>query len=65
VVLDEAGVSSFASLQEALSLKKRTERLVYFAFDVLHLDGWDMRGFAASGGAARDAGSPKSVNMMG
>jgi bifunctional non-homologous end joining protein LigD len=43
VVLDEAGVSSFASLQEALSLKKRTERLVYFAFDVLHLDGHDIQ----------------------
>jgi bifunctional non-homologous end joining protein LigD len=46
VVLDEAGVSSFASLQDALSLKKRAERLVYFAFDVLHLDGRDMRGLA-------------------
>jgi bifunctional non-homologous end joining protein LigD len=43
VVLDEAGVSRFASLQDALSLKKRTERLVYFAFDLLHLDGRDMR----------------------
>jgi bifunctional non-homologous end joining protein LigD len=43
VVLDEGGVSSFASLQDALSLKKRTERLVYFAFDVLHLDGRDIQ----------------------
>jgi bifunctional non-homologous end joining protein LigD len=43
-VLDEAGVSSFALLQDALSLKKRTERLVYFAFDLLHLDGRDMQG---------------------
>jgi ATP-dependent DNA ligase len=43
-VLDEAGVPSFALLQDALSLKKRTERLVYFAFDLLHLDGRDMQG---------------------
>ena len=43
LVLDEAGVSSFASLQDALSLKKRTERLVYFAFDLLHLDGHDIQ----------------------
>jgi bifunctional non-homologous end joining protein LigD len=42
-VLDEAGVTSFALLQDALSLKKRPERLVYFAFDLLHLDGRDMR----------------------
>jgi bifunctional non-homologous end joining protein LigD len=35
VMPDEAGVSSFASLQDALSLKNRTERLIYFAFDLL------------------------------
>jgi bifunctional non-homologous end joining protein LigD len=42
VVLDERGVSHFQSLQEALSLK-RTGGLVYFAFDLLHLDGRELR----------------------
>jgi bifunctional non-homologous end joining protein LigD len=37
-VLDDMGVSSFGALQEALA-KGRTERLLYFAFDLLHLDG--------------------------
>jgi bifunctional non-homologous end joining protein LigD len=47
VVLDERGVSHFQSLQEALSLK-RTADLVYFAFDLLHLDGRDLRGLPLS-----------------
>jgi bifunctional non-homologous end joining protein LigD len=42
VVLDTRGVSHFQFLQEALSLK-RTGDLVYFAFDLLHLDGRDLR----------------------
>jgi bifunctional non-homologous end joining protein LigD len=42
VVLDARGISHFQSLQEALSLK-RTADLVYFAFDLLHLDGRDLR----------------------
>src|SRR5262249_29526756 len=41
-VLDAGGVSHFQSLQEALSLK-RTADLVYYAFDLLHLDGRDLR----------------------
>jgi bifunctional non-homologous end joining protein LigD len=43
VVLDEAGISDFGALQEALS-EGRTERMVYFAFDLLHLDGRDLLG---------------------
>jgi bifunctional non-homologous end joining protein LigD len=43
VVLDEKGVSDFGRLQEALS-DKHTEAVVLFAFDLLHLDGRDLRG---------------------
>jgi bifunctional non-homologous end joining protein LigD len=42
VVLDARGVSHFQSLQETLS-RKRTGDLVYFAFDLLHVDGSDLR----------------------
>ncbi len=42
VVLGESGISSFSRLQEALS-EGRTEGMVYFAFDLLHLDGEDLR----------------------
>lgn len=41
VVLDEHGVSSFGALQQALSAGD-TGHLVYFAFDLLHLDGVDL-----------------------
>jgi bifunctional non-homologous end joining protein LigD len=41
VVEGDNGVSSFSALQEALSAG-RTERLVYYAFDLLHLDGYDL-----------------------
>jgi bifunctional non-homologous end joining protein LigD len=43
VVLDEQGVSSFAGLQAALKAGE-LDRLLYFAFDLLHLDGRDLRG---------------------
>jgi bifunctional non-homologous end joining protein LigD len=43
VVLDERGISSFGGLQEALSAGD-TRRMVYFAFDLLHLDGTDLNG---------------------
>jgi bifunctional non-homologous end joining protein LigD len=42
VALTPAGVSSFAGLQQALS-KKQTGPLVYYVFDLLHLDGSDLR----------------------
>ncbi|HXV31136.1 MAG TPA: DNA ligase D, partial [Sinorhizobium sp.] len=41
VVLDEAGISRFALLQDALS-SGAGARLVFYAFDLLHLDGWDL-----------------------
>ncbi|WP_395820400.1 DNA ligase D [Devosia sp.] len=42
VVLDNKGVSRFADLQEALS-SGAGSKLVYYAFDLLHLDGYDLR----------------------
>ena len=42
VALGETGISSFSALQEALS-EGRAAGLVYFAFDLLHLDGEDLR----------------------
>lgn len=42
VVESEAGVSSFSDLQADLAAG-RTSRLVYYAFDLLHLDGKDLQ----------------------
>ncbi len=42
VVLAENGISSFSALQTAL-FEEKTENLVFFAFDLLHLDGQDLR----------------------
>jgi bifunctional non-homologous end joining protein LigD len=36
------GVSSFPGLQAALK-SGRDDRLLFYAFDLLHLDGWDLR----------------------
>lgn len=41
VVLDDKGHSSFSALQLDLS-EQRTHRMVYYAFDLLHLDGEDL-----------------------
>jgi len=41
VVLDADGISRFAALQDALS-RKADGALVFFAFDLLHLNGWDL-----------------------
>ncbi len=43
VVLDAHGASDFQALQEALS-DGAGDRLVYFVFDLLHLDGTDLTG---------------------
>lgn len=43
VVLDEHGISHFQRLQNALN-ESGDESLTYFAFDLLHLDGYDLRG---------------------
>jgi bifunctional non-homologous end joining protein LigD len=42
VVLGDDGLSSFSALQAALS-SNRTERMFLYAFDLLHLDGEDLR----------------------
>jgi bifunctional non-homologous end joining protein LigD len=42
VALDKAGTSSFPSLQSALSAGK-DNTLYFFLFDLLHLDGWNLR----------------------
>ncbi|GHA35493.1 ATP-dependent DNA ligase [Devosia pacifica] len=42
VVLDSKGISRFGLLQEALSTP-RPRNLVFYGFDLLHLDGWDLR----------------------
>ncbi len=43
VALRPDGLSSFPDLQAALSAG-RDERLHFYVFDLLHLDGWDLRG---------------------
>jgi bifunctional non-homologous end joining protein LigD len=45
VVLDEKGVSRFALLQDALS-DGAGNKLIFYAFDLLYLDGWDLTGVA-------------------
>jgi bifunctional non-homologous end joining protein LigD len=42
-ILDENGVSSFAKLKDALSEGGAGERMLFFAFDLLHQDGLDLR----------------------
>lgn len=42
VALADGGISSFSALQQALS-EERTDALVFFAFDLLFLDGEDLR----------------------
>jgi len=42
VALQPDGVSSFPALQAALKAG-RDDTLVFYAFDLLHLDGWDLR----------------------
>src|SRR5205823_6707157 len=46
-IVDERGRTSFQALQNALSDPKG-ERLVYFVFDLLYLDGYDLQGVALS-----------------
>jgi bifunctional non-homologous end joining protein LigD len=47
VVLDEKGATSFADLQAAFQESAKVH-LNYFAFDLLHLDGHNLRGLALS-----------------
>ncbi len=45
VVLDESGKTSFAELQAAFE-EGQKKHLTYFAFDLLHLDGHNLRGLS-------------------
>jgi bifunctional non-homologous end joining protein LigD len=47
VALDASGIPSFAALQAALS-DRRTDSLVLFVFDLLYLDGSDLRALPVS-----------------
>jgi len=42
IVPDEQGVSHFAALQDALA-QGAGSKLVFYAFDLVYLDGWDLR----------------------
>ena len=41
VVLNRSGISVFSELQLALS-ENRTDRMLFYVFDLLHLDGTDL-----------------------
>ena len=41
VVQNEQGIASFAALQDALA-EGRTQALIFFAFDLMYLDGYDL-----------------------
>jgi bifunctional non-homologous end joining protein LigD len=43
VIEDESGLSSFSALQEALSEHRPADKAVFYAFDVLYLEGVDLR----------------------
>ncbi len=43
-VLQADGTTSFQALQNRMGEGARTGRLVYYVFDLLHLDGYDLRG---------------------
>ena len=45
IVQDENGISGFDALRSAIH--KAPHRIVLFAFDLLHLDGQDLRGLPA------------------
>ena len=51
VVLDEKGISRFARVAGRAVARAQAASCVFYAFDLLHLDGWDL----ARGAAARSA----------
>ena len=55
VHLEEDGTTSFAHLQDAIA-EARTDELVFYAFDLLHLDGYDLSGAALEDRKAMLAG---------
>ena len=63
VALDQDGVSSFPALQAALS-GGRDQTLTLYLFDLLHLDGWDLRPCALSERKARLKGLDTWKGML-
>ena len=62
VVENAAGASNFSSLQADLS-EGRTDRFLFYAFDLIYLDGYDLREVAAdrpAGGAGARRSSAKA-----
>jgi DNA ligase D len=55
VVPDATGITRFGALQDALA-EHHTEKLVFYAFDLLHLDGYDLTGAPVSARKAALAG---------
>jgi bifunctional non-homologous end joining protein LigD len=43
VAVDGSGLTSLAALQSALA-RRETQKLFFYAFDLLHLNGWDITG---------------------
>ena len=67
VVLDaRRAARSFQALQNALSDRRTRRRCVYFAFDLLYLDGYDLRARAAgrAQAPARSACSPSAPTRI-
>jgi bifunctional non-homologous end joining protein LigD len=44
VIEDDKGLSSFSALQDALSEGRAADKAVFYAFDLLYRDGFDLRG---------------------
>jgi bifunctional non-homologous end joining protein LigD len=61
VVLDERGLPSFSALQAALSAEQ-SDRMIFFAFDLLFEGGGDLRDLALS---ERKAGLEKLLRVLG
>src|SRR6185295_17254540 len=64
VTVNEKGVSDFGALQDALSTSGLTGELIYYAFDLLYLDGCDLRG-CASASTTPATGLPSSTARAG
>jgi bifunctional non-homologous end joining protein LigD len=65
VALRPDGTTSFSDLQDAISAG-RTDRLIYFAFDLLYRDGWDLTGATLENrkAALAELVSPASEGML-
>jgi bifunctional non-homologous end joining protein LigD len=53
VVEDEKGLSNFSALQDALSEGRAADKAVFYAFDLLYRDGFDLRGLPLASRKAR------------